>query len=435
MADNFPLDRIPQGCKHLYGALFAVPFASLRIPDTDEDAKAQSYKFKNPRLNTERGQTELLDKRLSAELRESIKHRTLLNPLVCRWVQEGDKLYPLVVGGDRRYRALDFLIRKKEIVTDPRNVQLNDKGEWVYGQCPADQAYLTVPCQVFAVNNDLDALALSWAENKSRVNLSDGHEVAEVIKLRKFHASDERILEILQQDEKWLAETDALIASLDVDTMADLLESRIDRASAIELANIADLPLRSKIRIAANEAAAEACERKIKRLQRQVETALTQKEIAEGDVADAKFDGDGDATQTAKDAVDEADKKVKRTIKERDETVPVTTVKDVRRAEADSGTAGANGQPRTPRSEEDRPLRTLSSKKISEGLEYIDAIIKNGGKCLDGTFFFPTLDGLKLVRAVLNNNILANEADFAATLRRLSKVQIKPATPTAPIDQ
>jgi len=421
MADtSLPLDRLPEGCKHLYGALFAVPFASLRTPDTEEeDAKSGEYKFRNPRLNTERGQQELLDKRLSAELRESIKQRTLLNPLVCRWVKDGDGFYPLVVGGDRRYRALDFLIRKKEIVTDPRSIQLNDKGEWVYSQCPADEAYLTVACQVFAVNTDLDALALSWAENKGRINLSDGHEVAEVIKLRKFHATDERILEILQEDEKWLAETDMLIGTLDVETLGDLLESRLDRASAIELSSIADLPLRSKIRVAANEAAQEACERKIKRLQRQVESALTQKEIAEGSVADAEFDGDGEASQEAQAAVTEAEKKVKRTIKERDETTPVTTVKDVRRAEVD------NGKP----NDDDRPLRTLSSKKISEGLEYIDAIIKNGGKCLEGSFFFPTLDGLKLVRAVLNNNILANEADFAATLRRLSKVQIKPAGP------
>jgi hypothetical protein len=407
--------------------LFAVPFAALRVPDSDEEeAKAQGYKFKNPRLNTERGQADLLDKRLSAELRESIKHRTLLNPLVCRWIKEGDSFYPLVVGGDRRYRALDFLIRKKEIVTDPRSVQMNDKGEWVYSQAPADQAYVTIPCQCFAVNTDLDALALSWAENKGRINLSDGHEVAEVIKLRKFAATDERILEILQQDEKWLAETDTLITSLDVDTLGDLLEGRIDRASAIELSNIADLTLRGKIRVAANEASQEACDRKIKRLQRQVESALTQKEIAEGSVADAEFDGDGKATKEAKEAVEEADKKVKRTIKERDETTPVTTAKDVKKAEADNG---------TPRNDDDRPQRILSSKKISEGVDYLDAIIKNNGKCLEGTFVYPTLEALKLVRAVLNNNILANEADFAATLRRLSPVKIKPVTPIPPTDQ
>lgn len=423
--NTFPMNRIPDGCKHLYGALFAVPFASLRLPDTDEEPKGDGYKFKNPRLNTEQGQADLLDKRLSAELRESIKNRTLLNPLVCRWVQEGENFYPLVVGGDRRYRAIDFMIRKKEIVTDPRSVQLNEKGEWVYTQCPADQAYATIPCQVFAVNTDLDALALSWAENKGRLNLSEGHEVAEVIKLRKHGASDEKILEILQRNEKWLADTDGLIANLDAETMNDLLEGRIDRDSAAELSAYEDLELRSKIRVAANEASKEACDRKIKRLQRQVEAALTQKEIAEGGVADAEFDGNTTATEEAQGAVAEADKKVKRTIKERDETTPVTTTKDVKKAEADAG-VGNNGKPRP---DDDRPLRILSSKKISEGLEYIDAIIKNGGKCLDGTFIYSNLDALKLVRSVMNNNILANEADFAATLRRLAPAKLKDKQP------
>lgn len=413
---DFPMNKLPEGCKHLYGTLFSVPFALIRTPDPDDaDDREKEYKFTNPRLLTESGQADLLDKRLSAELRESIKARTLLNPLVCRWVQDGDSLYPQLVGGDRRYRALDFLIRKKEMVTDPRSVKLTDKGEWEYSECPANEAYNTIPCQIFAVNSDLDALALSWAENKSRINLTEGHEVAEVIKLRKVGATDERILEILQQDEKWLAETDTLVANLDVDTLGDLLEGRIDRASAMELSAIENVELRGKIRKAANEASQEACERKIKRLQRQVEAALDQKEIAEGSVADAEFQEDGESAAEAKEAVAEAEKKVKRTIKERDETTPVTTAKDVRKAAADNGTP----TPRSERNGDDRPLRILSAKKISDGLEYLDELIANGGRYQDdqGSLII-NIDHLKLARKIINNNILANEAEFGPTIRR-----------------
>ena len=240
MTDEFPLNRISDSFKHLYGSLFAVPFNAIVVPDAEEDDE-QEYRFRNPRLLTEFGQAAFLDKTACTALRESIKSKTLLNHLVCRWVEVDGQYVPQLVGGDRRYRAIEFLIRKKEIVTDPRSAKMDDKGQWQYSKCSADIAYETIPCQVFAVNSDLDALALSWAENKSRIELSEGHEVAEVIKLRKFDASDERILEILQQDPKWLAETDELIASLDEESLADLLEARIDRASAIELSAIKNI--------------------------------------------------------------------------------------------------------------------------------------------------------------------------------------------------
>lgn len=399
------MDGIPEGCKHLYGALFSVPFSEIRTPEESDDSDNDEYQFKNPRLLTEKGQSELLDKRLSAELRESIKIRTMLNPLVCRWVRSGNSFYPQLVGGDRRYRSLDFLIRKKEIVTDPGSLRLNEKGQWEYAQCSADKAYATVLCQCFYVNNDLEALALAWAENKGRINLTEGHEVAEVIKLRKVGASDEKILEILQQDEKWLSQTDSLIANLDTDTLADLLENRIDRESAYELCRIDDKDVRDKVRIAANDASKEACNRRIRRLQRQIESALETKEIAEGSIADAEFHDDEDAYSEAKSDFLEADKKVSRIIKERDETTPVTTARDVKKAAIKTGVR-----------EDDRPLRILSSKKIQDGLDYIDILIRAGGHCPDGTFA-ANPDQLRLVRKILNNNILANDIDFASTIR------------------
>lgn len=411
--ESFPMDRIPEGCKRLYGAFFSIPFSELRTPDIDDidDEDSSVYKFKNPRLLTEKGQSELFDKRISSELRESIKNKTLLNPLVCRWVKDGDDYFPQLVGGERRYRALDFLIRKKEIVTNPSSLQLNEKGEWLYNQCSADVAYATIPCQVFAVNNDLEALALAWAENKGRINLTEGHEIAEVIKLREVGASDDRIIEILQQNEKWLAESDSLIANLDAETLADLLENRIDRGSAFELCSIEDESMRTKVRVAANESSNEACNRKIKRLQRQIESALERKEIAEGSIADAEFQEDEFAATEAKDQLLIAEKNVNRSIKERDATTPVTTLKDVKKVQVKT---------KTSRGEDDRPLRILSQKKIQDGIDYIDSIIDNNGKCLDDKFNGGTelVAGLSLVRKIINNNILANEPDFGATIKR-----------------
>jgi hypothetical protein len=216
------MSGLPEGSRHLTGNLFMVPFSSIIAPKN------------NPRLLTERGQSDIVDKNLSSQLRESIKKNTLLNPLVCRWVKDGDKFLPMVVGGDRRYRSLDFLIRKKEMVADPRTPKVNEKGEFISRTASADEAYEFVPCQIFMCRDDLDALVLAWAENKTRINLTDGHEIVEVIQLRDNGASDAKIMEVLQQDSKWLSDTDRLIASLDSHTLADLIEGRLDRNSAVE---------------------------------------------------------------------------------------------------------------------------------------------------------------------------------------------------------
>ena len=407
MTDEFPMNRISDEFQHLYGSLFAIPFDSIITPDDEEIG--EEYQFKNPRLLTESGQAELFDKISSAELRESIKNNTMLNPLVCRWVLQDDTFVPQLVGGDRRYRAVDYLRRKKEIVIDPRSARLDEKGQWQYTKCSAEEAYAKIACQVFACNSDLDALALSWAENKTRINLSEGHEIAEVIKLRKFNADDERITVILQRDAKWLAETDDLINNLDEASLKDLLESRIDRLSALSLASIQDVGTRTKVREAANASSQELCEKKIKRLQKQVEIALDQKEIAEGTLADAEYQKDDEGAEVAKSSVVEAEKKVKTIIKERDELSPVTTSKDVRKAAASVGYE-----------DDDRMPRALSAKKLKAGLAYIDNLIENDGECLDGEFTM-NINSLKLLRNIFNNNILANDDNFAATFKEYSK--------------
>lgn len=419
---NFPQSRIV----HHTGALFSVPFAILRTPAEEEGQGETDYKFKNPRMLTERGQADLLDKKLSSDLRESIRTRTLLCPLVCRWVQGNDGLmYPLVVGGDRRYRALDFLIRKREIVTDPRHVTFDEKLRPVYRQAPANEAYEKVLCQVFACETDLDALALAWAENKGRINLSEGHEVAEFIKLRKHHASDERIMEILQQDEKWLRDTDNLVNALDTDTLADLLEARIDRKSAIELAGIEDLGLRDKIRLKANERSQESCDKKIKRLQAEVEETLDQMEFLRAEAVDQEWHGNKEEAANLTEQAAQADAKSKRIKKERDQTAPVTTAKDVKAAKTEvigngEGESGEGGGTTV----KDRPPRMLRAAQIKEGLTYIEAVIK-AGKCPDGSFIAgpSTVDALKLLRKILTKNILANDSDLQTIIKRHVKKQ------------
>lgn len=410
--------KLPEDVKHLYASIYAVPFGMIKIPEANEEDDDEEHFFRNPRMNTEAGQNDLMDKRRSAELRESIKHQTMLNPLVCRWVEEDGEYYPQLVGGDRRYRALDFLIRKNEIVRDPRvAAAIGENGNWEYKEAPAAEAYALIPCQVFSVENDLDALALSWAENKNRIDLTEGCEIAEVINLRNIGADDEKICEILQRDEKWLAETDKLVEDLDASTLTDLLENRMTRATAIELGNIENIELRDKVRVRANEVAQESCSRKVRRIQKQLTSALDERELAEGSVAEAEFNADEAAIEEAEKKVAAAEKKVVKAAKERDEAVPVASVKNVRDAKEELSD-----------DDDDEPKevvpRLLRAAKLKEQLEYIDALIQSNGQCLEDTFVID-VDHLKLLRLIINNNIMANDADFAATIRYFVESQIR----------
>jgi len=407
---SFEASRMPQGSRHLYGNFYMVPFASIKTPDPDE-ANGTEYRFRNPRLLTERGQADLLDKKLCADLRDSIKTKTLLNPLVCRWVEEDGSFYPMIIGGDRRYRSLDFLIRRKETVVDPRSVSSGEQGDWFARTAPADEAYALVPCQIFMCNSDLDALSLAWAENKSRINLTEGHEIAEVIKLRDAKASDSKILEILQQDQKWLAETDRLIGSLDVNTLCDLLEGKLDRASAIELSAIEDIDVRDQIRNAANEQAAETCKKRIERLQNRMENALERQEIAETRVVLASST---EEVAEAEEQVNRARAEVQVVRRRRENVAPVTTTREVRQAAQEI--AGEVPRPQGKRGPKGGP-RKMRESKIKEAKEYFVSLIRNNGKCPEGAFT-ANLDALRLLVKIINDNILGNDPDWAGTLQR-----------------
>lgn len=399
-AEQKVIGKIPQGCQHMYGNLFKVPFSAIRTPDPEGDSQG-SYVFQNPRMNTERGQAELLDRKLSAELRESIRNRTLLNPLVCRWVRDGETLTPMVIGGDRRYRCLDYLIRRKESVVDPRSLH-EVEGRYIYKMAPADQVYEFVLCQVFSCNDDLEALALAWAENKSRVNLTDGSEVAEVIKLRDSEATDHQIMEILQQDQRWLAETDRLIESLDPNTLADLLEGRIDRASAARLSSIEDEEVREQVRGIASDSAETAHRRRMANLDNRLERALERQEIAEGQraVSDDPVERD-EADEEARLAKAEA----LAVARQRTESRPVVNPRNVREAEARIG-------------RRQRSARRLSNESIASGVEYLASLLDGDtARCPEGRFTAPA-DSLQLVMRILQDNIIGGSDDWAETLAR-----------------
>ena len=81
--------NLPDSIKHLHGTLYLVPFDLIEI--AENDSTSGKYGFENPRRYTEQGQNDLNDSELSEVLREDIKDKGLMVPIICRWMQEEGK--------------------------------------------------------------------------------------------------------------------------------------------------------------------------------------------------------------------------------------------------------------------------------------------------------------------------------------------------------
>ena len=228
--------------KHLHGALYLVPFDMIELPEPEMGK--DGYEFGNPRGITERGQADLTDAESSESLRNDIVNKTLMTPLVCRFGKKGKVQ---LVGGERRYRALSYLMKNQVMVRDPQNIVKNEDGSSEYGWRMANYVYESVACQVYRADDDLEALAFSYSENENRQNFNSGHDVAMMLDLRRRKVGDDRILTILQKTKAWMRDTDELVGSLDPKTLGDLIEGRIDRVAAQKLSKIADLSVRKQV--------------------------------------------------------------------------------------------------------------------------------------------------------------------------------------------
>ena len=261
--------------KHLYGALHLVPFEMIEV--SDPNVGSEGYQFSNPRLMTEQGQTDLMDLEMSSVLREDIKNKTLIAPLICR--VEGEKIQ--LVGGERRYRSLSYLIDKNEFVKDPSSVNVDSKGKKEYSYKLAGEVYKDVLCQIYNTESDIEALAYSYSENACRKNLNDGHDVAILMELRRHKATDDQIISVLQKNKMWLRDTDNLVKKLDPATLDELLEGRITRQAAAKLSEIEDIDDRTEIREKAGAVSDKRNSRNMSINQNRIERATKDQNIAQ----------------------------------------------------------------------------------------------------------------------------------------------------------
>lgn len=385
---------LPEGVKHLHGALHLVPFDLISIADKEPADDKIGYKFSNPRTLTEKGQAGLLDKKSAEILRADIRDRTLMAPFICRWAEENGEIRPQLVGGERRYRAVDKLRTDKTSVKDANSAKLNSEGEYEYEYRPASEVYALVPCQIFSAKSDLEALGFAYSENAMRLNLTEGHDTAICQELRKSGASDEKIMEIMHKDARWLRDTDNFINSLDENSLKDLIEDRIDRDSAKALLEIEDIDTRTQVRESANAESADDGNRRRARYQKRVVSALEEQEIASGSVADAEYTGNEAAKAVATKTLADADAKVKRTVEDRDSKKSVTKKKHI----VGATKLVTGGDPTN--------KQALRGPKIKESyVDYLVSVIDNDGKAPDDSFQIDTKAlefGLAIAKGILS---------------------------------
>jgi hypothetical protein len=372
-----------EGVRHLHGSMYLVKFSKLHVPEknTEKDGK---FHFVNPRYLTESGTKVLFDKEESQRLRQSIKEHGLLNPLICRLLDGS----PSVCGGQRRYNALDYLIKKKEKVLDTSNPDQNEFK-------PAQEVYEWILCQIFKADTELEAIQLSRAENSCRKDFSEGTDIALVVELRECNYSDEEILKVVDKQPQWLRDTDKLITDLDQHTLSDLLESRIVRDAAEELIKIEDVEVRTKVREEAAKLAKISYKETYERLQRSLQAAENEEELAEGKVAFAKFTKDGE--EEAKENLESAKSRKKQKKEKTDGVRPVTKTKHVRTA-----TKNVTGDDAATK----KCLREPKIRKFF--LEKLEELENNDGKDPEGTFLVPPIAlklSIKLIKGILDGNV------------------------------
>lgn len=365
---NLPL---ADGIRHLYGNLYLVPFKAIHIvTETKGGNKETKYSFVNPRLLTEKGQKSFTNKESSLRLRTDIKRHGMMHPFVCVWFEKNGIMCPKLIGGHNRANAISKLISDNEQVKDiskdqPALMTLDSNKEISFSDefSPASKVYEFVLCTIYAVDEELDSLELSYSENNCRENLTLGHDIAILKELLHVKASDERIIKILQKDEKWLRDVKSLLDNVDSQTLDDLIEDKISLDSAFELIKINDMEIRHNVRDSAINESMEDHQKKMERIKKEITTCLIEKDIQEGNVVTAKYHNDKSKLKEAEDAIEEIEQKSQRLSSKIQTMQPKATVKNIKKARISHNVSNIQ-------------KRGLKGKSIQIIYEYVNGLLE-----------------------------------------------------------
>lgn len=348
--------QLPEGVKHVYGTLYEITHDAILIPKKGEEGANIRY------LSGDDNSLGVgFEKPAMDRLYESIKTSGLHNPLICRWHEEAGEMFAKLVDGERRWRNIDRLLLKNEMVYDPAT------GKMV----PAKSLYSSLLVRIYAAKDDKEAIRLSYQENHSRVAFNDKVDISLVKQLRVKGFKDEEILDITGQKSDWLRDTDKLIAALenDPDTLEALSQGVIQRDAALVFIGITDLQERKEAVKVATEYASKQYKAKMEKLDKSIRRAKIQREEAATDevIAGAKNDQPGKEAASARKGA--AAKAIEDKTREKSDSKPQVSKKVAKKAA------------KKKKNNTDPPaVKAMTNKKITkEFIGVYDVLIKSGG--------------------------------------------------------
>ena len=373
---------------HLHGNLYRVRRARIQLAKSGLSVEAGKLIYGNPRWFTnDDGELEArgTDSSKMEELRASIQSSGLDNQLRLRPV-EGEECYLEVVNGERRFRCLATLCESDDLCHDSAS---GDKA-------PASAVYEWIDCRI-EVMDDKAALAVALKTNETSEVIGDLASLHVVKMLRESGHDDQDILRATGKSLSWLRETDKIMA-LDEVCLGHFRSDQITRKAAIQLALIKNTEERLNLLERIVEVAQGRKAARIKDLDRTVENAEAESDIADTASHLASLAGDEEESKDLAVKSGKAKEKAHNARKEREKVASKPAKADVR----DIGKAKGP-----------KPLAHGTIK--SEYVELIGQIIENEGFDDEGESLNLDLGLLSAVLGVLEA-IMEGEDDAMSVL-------------------
>lgn len=293
---------------HLHGNLYRVRRNRIRLAKSGLSVEDGKLVYGNPRWFVNKdGELEARGTESSKmeELRSSIQISGLDNPIRLRPI-DGEDRHLEVVNGERRFRCIENLCDSDEMCHDSS----------VGNTAPASDVYEWVDCRI-EVMDDKTALGVALKTNETSEVIGDLASLQVVKALREAGYDDQEVLKATGKSLSWLRETDRIMG-LDEVCLDHFQKDQITRKAAIQLALVANAEERLSLLEKIVEVARGRKESRLKSLNKIVENADMESEVADAAAHLAALDGEDQKSKDLAAKSGRAKDKAENARKERD---------------------------------------------------------------------------------------------------------------------
>jgi molybdopterin converting factor small subunit len=280
------------------------------LTDEGEVRADTEFKFFNPRHLGQFGEKvgerflgQGFDSASMQELLTDIKNSGLNYPLLGFWyIDEESKLIKVRINdGERRWRCINRLTSRKEQVWSKEHKRF----------VPANELYARIICRVETMTDE-EAMERAYKVTNTSMKWGDAALARSIKHLYKIGKTDDQVCKMVGKSKLWVSDTYRL-TELDDFSFTFLLEGKINRKCALDLLKIPDVEKRKKWLEDGWQDAMNTHEESKVKAEAAYDTALQKEEIAEAELAEAKFDNKDEATiSELEEKVTEAAEKTKK---------------------------------------------------------------------------------------------------------------------------